>query len=97
MHSIIPKDNAIYIAIVIGDDLLKEVSNDIHLKQVLPPLSEKGPLSTYHLAPGNSLYKIMYPSIKTILMEYNSENLMKELIIKLEVCRFFYFTKQICT
>ncbi|MFA9465660.1 MAG: helix-turn-helix domain-containing protein [Velocimicrobium sp.] len=89
LHSILPKNHAVYIAIVIGDKLLSEVANDLHFKQISCFLSEKSHLITYQLSTTNSFYKIIYPCIQTLLAEDCSNHPMKELMIKLEICRFF--------
>jgi len=88
LHSILPKNHATYVAIVIGDGLLKELSNDVHFKQILCPFTEKYNLCTYHISTKNTIYKTLYPSIKNLLAEVYSGNQMKELLIKLEICRF---------
>lgn len=89
LHTIIPKGHGTYVAIVIGDELMNDMNTDIHLSQILTPISKANQLSTLHIATTDTFYPNLFSSIQTILSENEKEDSYYEPLIKIELCKFY--------
>lgn len=86
LHSIIPKDDSTYVAIVIGDELLNELKKDAHLCKILNIYHKIiNPVSFYN----EQIDEKIIAYIKDIIEEYEKQDANYKVFIKLSLCNFF--------
>lgn len=88
LHSILPIGSSNYYAILIGDTLLKTLSEDHHLSKVLNPILLNNNLTPFHIPSDHSLHNTLLTSIQLIIQEAQNKQDYSESVIKLELCRF---------
>lgn len=89
LHSIIPKEESTYSAIVIGDNLLDELKNDSHLLKILNIYQKISHPIKFQTSNGIPFYKKIVEPIKQIIEENHTKNSHYKIFIKLSLCNFF--------
>ncbi len=88
LHSIIPVSQATYVAIVIGDELLKELLHDPQFAAVTAPLTGNSRLDPCHFSGKAPVHAKLQKNIVNIISEAQNTRPYRELYIKLEICQF---------
>ncbi|MBI9102466.1 MAG: helix-turn-helix transcriptional regulator [Spirochaetales bacterium] len=89
LHSIVTEDSAQYHALVIGERFLDDIRSDKHSNEILSPFFSESIKKSFHINRSDSSYSGIIKPIKSILNEENEGKPGFELIIKIELCRFF--------
>jgi AraC-like DNA-binding protein len=89
LHSIIPRGHSIYTAIVIGDELLTQMSADIHFAQILETYQYNAFPIPFYFSSSDPFYPEILGIVESILLEDTKKSEYYQGMIKLEVCRFF--------
>lgn len=89
LHSIIPRKNSTYIAIVVGDYLLNDLKSDMHLSSILNIYHKINNPITFNFSTTLTLYQKIINPIKNIITEYEKKDSHYKIQIKLYLCNFF--------
>lgn len=89
LHSILPKSNSNYCAIVIGDTLFTSMLSDIRCKTILQAFLLNTQLKPIHINNSKIFYKKLVSIINTIIEEDKAKNNYYQMVVKAELCKFF--------
>ena len=89
LHSINCDNSADYFAIVIGDTLFASMMTDIHCNGLLHPFFSENTIEPWHIDKTQAEYSRLFAPINSIINEEENRQVWYEMIIKIELCRFF--------
>jgi AraC-like DNA-binding protein len=89
LHSIICNFYSEYVAIVIGDALFSSMVKDFHISRSLRPFFSGNNYEPLQVSKEHSSYSRFRGTISSIIDEERSQKNNYEMVIKVELCRFF--------
>ncbi|WP_367277196.1 helix-turn-helix domain-containing protein [Oceanispirochaeta sp.] len=89
LHSILCNTHSVYIAIVIGDTLFSSMVADSHINRSLRPFFSDNTYEPIQLSKQSKSYCRFLSLIVSIIDEESNQKNSYEMIVKVELCRFF--------
>lgn len=89
LHSILCNRESTYVAIVIGDTLFSSMVADAHIYRSLRPFFSENPYEPIQVSAQLRSYKKFFSVIVSIIDEERNQKNNYEMMIKVELCRFF--------
>ncbi|MGL1893064.1 MAG: AraC family transcriptional regulator [Spirochaetaceae bacterium] len=89
LHCYIADKTAEYYAMVVGSSLFDSMKNDKHFNTIVTPFITKMIQTPIYIDSNSQTYLEFRQLIENIIVENNRRNIGFELLLKMEICKFF--------